>query len=78
MSEREILNRGRLRRRLKAAPEFAQAVRERAGLTQTEMAQFLGVSQVSVSRYERGEGLPRAETLGRYAELLDRLGNDYG
>ncbi len=68
-----ILSRGRLRRQLRAAPEFTQEVRECAGLTQAELAQLLGVSQVAISRWERGRALPRAEALGRYVELLDSL-----
>ncbi|MDA3648843.1 helix-turn-helix transcriptional regulator [Saccharopolyspora indica] len=56
--------------------------RRHAGLTQQELADQIGVSHVSVSRYESGTRLPKPEdvaqilaTLGvngeRYAELVD-------
>ncbi|SFP04858.1 Helix-turn-helix domain-containing protein [Saccharopolyspora antimicrobica] len=56
--------------------------RRDAGLTQQELADQIGVSHVSVSRYESGTRLPKPEdvaqilaTLGvngqRYAELVD-------
>jgi DNA-binding XRE family transcriptional regulator len=51
----------------------ARSVRERAGLSQTEVGQVVGVSGAAVSRWEQGTRLPRSETGLRYARLLDSL-----
>ena len=46
-------------------------LRERAGLTQTEVAARMGVSQPRVSQLERGEiGQLEVETLSRYVAAL--------
>jgi transcriptional regulator with XRE-family HTH domain len=37
----------------------------RAGLTQTELAQWAGTSQATISAYEHGRKAPSVETLGR-------------
>ncbi|HEU4700899.1 MAG TPA: helix-turn-helix transcriptional regulator [Conexibacter sp.] len=42
-----------------------RAARERAGLTQTQLAQRAGTSQATLSAYERGRKAPSVETLGR-------------
>lgn len=68
----EILARGRRRRRL-PPPEVRRLLRERAGLTQREIAEALDVSRVCVTRYETGARTPRGDELDRYLELLDRL-----
>ena len=64
---------GRTRRRLQSEPAFVRLVRQRAGLTQAEIAALLGVDVSAVSRWENGRRVPRPGTLRRYAELLDRL-----
>jgi DNA-binding XRE family transcriptional regulator len=48
---------------------LAQA-RERAGLTQTEVARLMGTTQPAVARLERGEADPRLSTIERYAEVI--------
>ena len=52
-----------------AAPTFAagllRTARDRAGLTQTELAEFAGVSQQAVSAYETGRKEPTLPTLQR-------------
>ena len=74
MSTKEhILARGRLRRRLRTRPAWARQIRERAGLTQGEMARLVGVTQAAISRYELGRAVPRTGILSRYAEVLGRL-----
>ena len=54
-------------------PEVRRNLRERAGLTQTDVAGVLGTDRASVSRYECGAREPSGETLRRYADLLDML-----
>lgn len=43
--------------------------RRRVNLTQKEVADILGLDQTTVSRWERGHKLPRADRLMRIAEL---------
>ena len=55
--------------------ELAQTVhdlRERQGLTQTDLARRVGTRQPNISRLERGEaaGLPSLDLLGRVADAL--------
>lgn len=46
------------------------ALREKAGLTQVELAERTGISQADISRIERGATSPTAKTLQRIAEAL--------
>jgi ribosome-binding protein aMBF1 (putative translation factor) len=46
------------------------ALRERAGLTQAELAERTGIDQGDLSRIERGSTSPTARTLQRIAEAL--------
>jgi len=46
-------------------------LRKRAGYTQKELAQRMGVSDKAVSKWERGIGLPDVSSLRRLALLLD-------
>lgn len=50
--------------------EALQTARRARGLTQPEVAEKAGVTQVAVSRYENGERTPDAEVLGRLATAL--------
>lgn len=47
--------------------------RKEAGLTQTEVAQLMGVSQPTVSEFERclGDDGPRIATIQRYARAVE-------
>ena len=47
------------------------ALREKAGLTQVELAERTGISQADISRIERGATSPTAKTLQRIAEALN-------
>ena len=47
------------------------ALREKAGITQVELAGRSGISQADISRIERGATSPTAKTLQRIAEALD-------
>ena len=46
-------------------------LRKRAGYTQKELAERLGVSDKAVSKWERGLGLPDVSLLGKLSVLLD-------
>jgi len=54
-------------------PAIRRLLRERAGLTQAELAAAIGVSRVAVSRYETGQRRPRGRLALYYAAALDRL-----
>ncbi len=45
-------------------------LREKAGLTQTQLADCMGVDQAAVHRWEIGKAMPRAAKLPELAELL--------
>jgi len=54
-----------------------KAIREKTGLSQEQLAQLLGISWVSVSRWERNVAQPSsaaAARLQRLRELLARIG----
>ena len=73
MDTHEIIERGQARRRLRSEPSFARLVRERSGLTQSELAQLVGVDRSAVSRWETGRRIPGPRVIDRYAEILKRL-----
>lgn len=50
----------------------ARAIRERARLSQADIARAVGVDQPTVARWEAGR-LPRREHAARYADLLWQL-----
>jgi DNA-binding transcriptional regulator YiaG len=58
------------------APGMRRRIRERAGLTQLDLAAALGVSRPAVSRWEAGQREPRGELGLRYVEILDRLSRE--
>jgi transcriptional regulator with XRE-family HTH domain len=51
--------------------ERVSAARQRAGLTQAELAEATGVTDETISRIERGRYEPAVSTLFRLAEALD-------
>lgn len=51
----------------------AQAIRERSGLSQSDLARTLGVAPTTVSRWEAGARTPRPVVALRLLRLLDRL-----
>ena len=72
--EREDRRRGVEAARLRL--ELAQTIydlREKAGMSQTALAQSVGTRQPNISRLENGEmsGLPSLDLLGRVAAALD-------
>jgi transcriptional regulator with XRE-family HTH domain len=64
----------RIRSRPRALnPELAKAIRVSADVTQSDVANELGVHRVTVARWELGLRRPRGELLDQYLELLHRL-----
>lgn len=45
--------------------------RKKSNMTQAAVADALGVDQTTVSKWEKGEALPRADTLIKLATLFD-------
>lgn len=59
-------------------PEFSQLVqkmRQRSGLTQTELAAKIGVSYDSVNRWENQKTMPVSLALKRVEEVLREMGD---
>lgn len=48
-------------------------IRRVAGITQAQLARELGVTSTSISRWERGERVPRDPQAARYAQVLKTL-----
>ncbi len=69
------LLRGRTRRRL-PDPAIRRLLRERAGLTQQELADALDVARPTLTRWELSSRTPRGELLVRYLDVLDRLASE--
>ena len=45
-------------------------LREKQGMSQAELGLLVGVSQVAVTKYERGDALPNAKVAVRIARVL--------
>ena len=60
-------------RRTAPPPALAKAIRQAAGLSQDALAKELGVSRITVLRWESGERKPRGAAAVRYARLLAEL-----
>ena len=58
----------------KNVPEKITFYRKAAGLTQLELAEKLNYSDKSVSKWERGDGLPDITVLTNMAELFESFG----
>jgi transcriptional regulator with XRE-family HTH domain len=56
---------------LKEFGKRIRALREGIGLSQAKIGKLIGASQVSINRYESGEGFPPARTLLWYADYFD-------
>jgi len=63
---------GRVRRML-SAPDELRAIRERAGITQEQLALAVGVSRSALQRWEAGQRSPRRLHLATYAQALKRI-----
>lgn len=66
-----LARRDRLRRL--PEPRIRRVLRERAGLSQGDLADVLGVDRAAISRYESGNRSPRPAIAERYLDVLDRL-----
>lgn len=53
-----------------------KSLRVGAGLTQAELAKQLGVTNVTVSRWERGEAVPKPKYIKAMAKLFNIKGQD--
>jgi len=73
----QALAREQLRQRL-PRPELRRLLRTSAGVTQTALAQTLGVTPASISRWESGARRPGPDMLVRYLGALDRLARARG
>jgi transcriptional regulator with XRE-family HTH domain len=71
----DALRRARVRRRLPPPPARRQ-IRQRADLTQRDLAVAVGVDRATVARWEAGDREPRACHLERYLAVLDRLARE--
>ena len=60
-------------KRLLPSPQTRRSLRAAAELTLTDMAEILGVSKSSVSRWERGLRRPRSPVRQSYIRLLRHL-----
>jgi hypothetical protein len=68
----DLLDEARARRSLPPVA-LRRLLRERAGLTQAELARSLDVDRATVSRWEAGIRAPRGRSWAAYAVLLERL-----
>ncbi|MFE6911916.1 helix-turn-helix domain-containing protein [Streptomyces erythrochromogenes] len=55
------------------SPQVRQQLRIAAGLTQTQIADAVGVKKLAVKRWESGKAEPRQPNRDVYAHLLRRL-----
>lgn len=53
-----------------------RSLRAGAGLTQQQLADKLGVSHISVSRWERGEAIPSPKNIKKMADMFGVAGKD--
>jgi len=67
-----VLQLSRERRQL-PPPQDRRLIRERAKLTQAEVASAVGVKPPSICRWEKGERMPTGPRLRAYAALLKLL-----
>lgn len=57
-------------------PVVRRLLRQRAHVSQAELAEVLGVRPSAISRWESGVRDPNPAVRGRYAQLLDRLARE--
>lgn len=48
-----------------------KAARKKAGLTQKQLAEKIGVAPITIQQYENGSREPRIATIGKIADALD-------
>lgn len=57
---------------------LVREVRERAGLSQAEVANAVGAHRATVTLWEQGRRVPHGQAAVRYAHLLDKLRQEVG
>lgn len=67
-----ILERIRMRPALPPPPRRIE-IRKKAGLTQEDLGEVLGVSAMSIHYWETGKRLPKPEHAEAYLEVLEAL-----
>jgi len=69
------LGRARARRRL-PPPAARRQLRERAGLTQADIAATLGVTREAIAQWESGRRDPTRGLVSAYVDILDRIARE--
>jgi len=69
------LGRAKAKRHL-PPPATQRLLRERAGLTQADVAATLGVTREAIAQWESGRRTPRAALVAEYVAILDRLARE--
>lgn len=54
-------------------PEKARLIREAAGISQTQLAEAIGVHRMTILRWENGERRPRGLHLTAYCAALQEM-----
>jgi transcriptional regulator with XRE-family HTH domain len=71
----EALERARRRKNL-PDPVVRRLLRIQAGLTQGDVAKYLGTTAAAVSRYESGDREPRKAVMDKYVDIIQRIMNE--
>ena len=71
----EAIKNARDRQRL-PEPAIRRMIRERAEISQADLARAVGVGRATVARWEAGTRTPGRRVLGRYLEVLNQLVGD--
>lgn len=66
-----------VKKKMKFSGKQVAAARELLGLTQDELAVAIGVTRVTLSRFERAEGEPQRDTLHKIEAELQRRGIEF-
>ena len=74
----DLIAQARARQTLRRWPVLARSKRIQAGITQREIGDVLGVTGVTISRWETGKRLPRGDLARRYLALLDAACEEVG
>jgi HTH-type transcriptional regulator/antitoxin MqsA len=64
------------RKRQLPSPDRCRQLRVNAGISQTAIAETIGVTRAAISRYESGDRAPSGKNLARYETVLKRLAKE--